>query len=176
MLQIARRPLIVVHNGHTQRRRQEAPQNSVASVTRLWHMRNSRTQQSAISIVKTSCTESDQNRFVIFSNSDAVLVMRKLIAPLTIAVLAALALPASAETRIFIVENQPDGYGIDQCLASGANCGKPMASAYCQSRRYGQAVSFRKAEPDEITRGGASGDATCRTIGCVNFVAIECER
>src|SRR5215831_21343613 len=102
--------------------------------------------------------------------------MRKLFAPLAILVLFGSAPLASAETKIFIVENQPDGYGIDQCLASGANCGKPMASAYCQSRRYGQAVSFRKAEPDEITRGRASSDATCRTIGCVNFVAIECER
>jgi hypothetical protein len=104
------------------------------------------------------------------------LVMRKLIAPLAIVVLLGLALPAGAETKIFIVENQPDGYGIDQCLASGANCGKPMASAYCQSRKYGQAVSFRKAEPDEITGGGASADATCHTRLCVDFVAIECIR
>jgi len=102
--------------------------------------------------------------------------MRKLFAPLAILVLFGSAPLASAETKIFIVENQPDGYGIDQCLASGANCGKPMASAYCQSRRYGQAVSFRKAEPDEIIRGRASGDATCHTLGCVEFVAIECER
>ena len=107
--------------------------------------------------------------------------MRKLIAPLAIVVpaivvLMGLALPAGAETKIFIVENQPDGYGIDQCLASGANCGKPMASAYCQSRKYGQALSFRKAEPDEITGGGASADATCHTRGCVDFVAIECIR
>src|SRR5260370_42395327 len=98
--------------------------------------------------------------------------MRKLIVPVTIVVvLLALALPASAETKIFIVENQPDGYGIDQCLASGANCGKPMASAYCQSRNYGQAISFRKAEPDEITGGGASPAATCDTPGCVDFCA-----
>ena len=102
--------------------------------------------------------------------------MRKLIALPTLIVFLALALPAGAETRIFIVENQPDGYGIDQCLASGANCGKPMASAYCQSRNYGQALSFRKAEPDEITGGGASADATCHTRGCVDFVAIECIR
>ena len=102
--------------------------------------------------------------------------MRELIPPLTIVALIGLALPAGAETRIFIVENQPDGYGIDQCLASGANCGKPMASAYCQSRKYGQALSFRKAEPDEISGGRASGDATCRTLGCVEFVAIECIR
>jgi hypothetical protein len=102
--------------------------------------------------------------------------MRNLIALPTIIVFLALALPAGAETRIFIVENQPDGYGIDQCLASGANCGKPMASAYCQSRKYGQAVSFRKAEPDEISGGGVSAGAICRARGCADFVAIECER
>jgi hypothetical protein len=107
--------------------------------------------------------------------------MRKLIAlptiilP-TIIVFLAWAPPASAETRIFIVENQPDGYGIDQCLASGATCGRPMASAYCQSRKYVQAVSFRKAEPDEIAGGRASGEATCGPRGCIAFVAIECER
>src|SRR5258708_32432595 len=93
--------------------------------------------------------------------------MRKLIAPLAIVVLVfvglGLALPAGAETKIFIVENQPDGYGIDQCLASGANCGKPMASAYCKSRKYGQALSFRKAKPDETTGGVAPAGATCQT-------------
>src|SRR5262252_3497219 len=148
-----------------------------------------RTSDSAICVI-LACNKAPsrslrlrvRNRTKIGSSSTILVrfVMRNLIvpviAPLAIVVLMGLALPAGAETKIFIVENQPDGYGIDQCLASGANCGKPMASAYCQSRRYGQAVSFRKAEPDEITRGGASGDATCRTIGCVNFVAIECER
>ena len=102
--------------------------------------------------------------------------MRKLIAPAAIIAFLASAPAAGAETKIFIVENQPDGYGIDQCLASGATCGKPMASAYCQSRKYGQALSFRKAEPPEIAAGGVSGDAACRTQGCVDFVAIECER
>ena len=102
--------------------------------------------------------------------------MRKRIALPTIIALLAWPLPASAETRIFIVENQPDGYGIDQCLASGAMCGRPMASAYCQSRKYGQAVSFRKAEPDEIGGGRASSGAACGPRGCIDFVAIECER
>jgi hypothetical protein len=102
--------------------------------------------------------------------------MRNLFVVPTIIVVLAWALPASAETRVFIVENQPDGYGIDQCLATGANCGKPMASAFCQSRQYAQATSFRKAEPDEISGGRASGDASCRTLRCVDFVAIECER
>jgi hypothetical protein len=85
-----------------------------------------------------------------------------------------MSLPARAETKIFFVENQPDGYGIDQCLASGAKCGKPMAVAYCQSRQFGEAVSYRKAEPEEMSK--ATGDAACSANGCIDFVAIECQR
>ena len=81
---------------------------------------------------------------------------------------------ASAETRVFIIANHADGYGIDQCLASGAKCGKPMARAYCQSREYGEAVSYRKAEPEEMPK--ATGDAACTAGGCLDFVAIECQR
>jgi hypothetical protein len=84
-------------------------------------------------------------------------------------------LPARAETKIFFVENQPDGYGIDQCLASGAKCGKPMARAYCQSREYGEAVSYRKAEPEEMPKAPGNA-ATCNAGSCVEFVAIECQR
>src|ERR1700738_315623 len=101
--------------------------------------------------------------------------MRMFIAPRCV-VLLALAAPAGAETKIFIVENHPDGYGIDQCLASGANCGKPMASAYCYSRKHGHAVSSRKVDPDEIAGDSLAGDAPCRTRGCIDFVAIECAR
>jgi hypothetical protein len=100
----------------------------------------------------------------------------RLVTALTTTVLLASALPANAETKIFFVENQPDGYGIDQCLASGANCGRPMARAYCQSRNYGQALSFRKAGPDEMAVARVAGEAACPASGCVDFVAIECER
>jgi hypothetical protein len=48
-----------------------------------------------------------------------------------------------------------------------------MASAYCQSHEYGEAVSFRKADPEEMLR---AGDTACTAGGCVNFVAIECQR
>jgi len=101
--------------------------------------------------------------------------MRILFAPVAFVVLLA-AIPAGAETKMFFVENQPDGYGVDQCLAQGANCGKPVASAYCQSRNYVQAVSFRKVDPDEISGGGPGGNATCRSRGCGDFVVIECSR
>jgi hypothetical protein len=84
------------------------------------------------------------------------------------------ALNAGAETRIFIVENQRDDYGVDQCLASGANCGRPVASAYCQSRQFAAAVSFRKVDREEITGGSVA--ATCQGAGCTDYVAIECLR
>jgi len=105
--------------------------------------------------------------------------MRTLLAPAALALPIALlviawTVPAGAETRIFIIENQPDDYGVDQCLARGATCGKPVASAYCQSRKYLQAMSFRKIDPGEITGGVTEG--TCRTRGCGEFVAIECTR
>jgi hypothetical protein len=56
--------------------------------------------------------------------------MRIFAGPATVFSLLFGAIQAGAETRIFIVENQRDGYGVDQCLASGANCGKAVASAY----------------------------------------------
>ncbi|MFL6798387.1 MAG: hypothetical protein ACJ8F3_13335 [Xanthobacteraceae bacterium] len=80
---------------------------------------------------------------------------------------------AQAEKRIFIVANNADGYGVDRCLATGANCGYPVATAYCQSRDFIQAASFRKIDHDEIT-GGVP--VTNGTSGRDEFVAIECSR
>jgi hypothetical protein len=97
--------------------------------------------------------------------------MRTLLAAAALALIGAA--PAGAETRIFIIENHSD-YGVDQCLVSGARCGKVVASAYCQSQNFTQAVSFRKIEPDEIT--GASVHAGCRSATCGGWVAIECSR
>jgi hypothetical protein len=97
--------------------------------------------------------------------------MRMLIAAAALAVLGAV--PAGAETRIFIIENHSD-YGVDECLTSGARCGKVVANAYCQSRSYNQVVSFRKVDPDEIT--GASAPPACRSALCGDWVAIECTR
>jgi hypothetical protein len=97
--------------------------------------------------------------------------MRTLFAAAAFACLAAV--PAAAETRIFIIENHSD-YGVDQCLMSGGRCGKVVASAYCQSRNFAQAVSFRKIDPGEIT--GGSTQASCHTAICGDWVAIECSR
>jgi hypothetical protein len=80
---------------------------------------------------------------------------------------------AHAEKRIFIIANNADGYGVDRCLATGANCGVAVATAYCQSRDFVKAASFRKVDRDEITGGVPSTNGTSARD---EFVAIECAR
>jgi hypothetical protein len=84
---------------------------------------------------------------------------------------------ASADTRVFIIPNQSDGYGIDQCLAKGETCGSSAARSYCQSRDFNSAVSYRRVDPDEITGAiPSSVSADCPRGGCTEFLAITCQR
>jgi hypothetical protein len=99
--------------------------------------------------------------------------MRTLLA--AIALLAG-ATAAQAEKRIFIIANHPDGYGVDRCLAAGERCGTAAATAYCKSRAFTQALSFRKLDKDEITGAVPATGNACRGGTCDQFVAIECQR
>src|SRR4051795_11993430 len=84
---------------------------------------------------------------------------------------------AAADTRVFIIANQSDGYGVDQCLAHGDKCGAHAARAYCQSRDFAQAISYRRVDPDEITGSVPKNVSThCGHSGCNEYVAITCER
>ena len=78
---------------------------------------------------------------------------------------------ATAETRTFVLRNSPDGYGIDQCLASGASCGRMVAMSYCKSRDFAEAASFKRVERDAITGAIPVGDNIAAA-----YVAIECRR
>jgi hypothetical protein len=84
---------------------------------------------------------------------------------------------ASAEQRMFIIANDADGYGVDRCLATAGACGAAIASAYCRSREFSQAVSYRKVGKDRIT-GTVPNDAwnVCPAGNCDAYVAIECTR
>ena len=82
---------------------------------------------------------------------------------------------ASAENHVFIIANQADGYGVDQCLAKGESCGIHAARSYCQSRNFSHALSFRRVDPDEIT-GSVPKDANSCGPGCTDYVAITCQR
>ncbi|MBV8925729.1 MAG: hypothetical protein JOZ74_10225 [Bradyrhizobium sp.] len=97
--------------------------------------------------------------------------MRRISAFLATAFLIA-ATAASAETRVFIVANHADGYGVDQCLAKGDRCGAHAARSYCQSRDFAQASSYRRVEAEEITGSVPKDGAGCRHGGCDEYVAI----
>jgi hypothetical protein len=74
--------------------------------------------------------------FSIFSGA----AMRSISAVLACASLFA-AQAAWADSRVFIIANQPDGYGVDQCLARSEKCGSHAAQSYCQSRNFALASS-----------------------------------
>jgi len=102
--------------------------------------------------------------------------MRSMSAFLACALLLA-ASAASADSRVFIIANQADGYGIDQCLAKGERCGAHAALSYCQSRDFAQASSYRRVDPGEITGSvPKTTDNSCNHAGCNEYVAITCQR
>jgi len=100
--------------------------------------------------------------------------MRPLLAAAAFTVL--MGVPAQAEKRTFIIANNADDYGVDRCLASGARCGSAVANSYCRSREFMQALSYRRAEKDEVESAMSAEDMACRSGGCEEFVAIECAR
>src|SRR5947199_8305248 len=84
---------------------------------------------------------------------------------------------AFADSRVFIIANQADGYGVDQCLAKGDKCGAHAARSYCQSREFAQATAYRRVDPDEITGAVSKGGTEkCSGSGCGEYVAITCQR
>ena len=84
---------------------------------------------------------------------------------------------ASADSRVFIVANQADGYGVDDCLAQGHKCGAHAARSFCQSREFAQASGYRRVEPDELTAAvPGEGGERCTGPSCGEYVAITCQR
>jgi hypothetical protein len=102
--------------------------------------------------------------------------MRSISAFLACALICA-ASAAMADSHVFIIENQADGYGVDQCLAKGDKCGAHAALSYCKSQNFAQALEYRRVDPDEITgsvpkpAGGNCGHGLCG-----EYIAITCQR
>jgi hypothetical protein len=83
---------------------------------------------------------------------------------------------ALADSRVFIISNEADGYGVDQCLAKGDKCGAHAAQSYCQSRNFAQASAYRRVDPDEITGSVPKAGGNCSHAHCDEYVAITCQR
>jgi hypothetical protein len=100
--------------------------------------------------------------------------MRRLLA-VSFGVFLAFSAAQAAERRMFIIQNDADGYGIDRCLANGERCGSAAANSYCQSHAFAQAASYRKVDRDDIT-GAIPGVDGCRGAKCPALVAIVCTK
>jgi hypothetical protein len=85
---------------------------------------------------------------------------------------------ARLERRMFIVANNPDGYGIDRCLANGERCGAAIAASFCRARDFSAASSFHRVDREDITGTIPTSGPTgiCSGGQCRDFVAIECAR
>jgi hypothetical protein len=59
--------------------------------------------------------------------------------------------PAFAEGGHSVIIPANDGYGLGECLAEGAACGRVVADAWCEAQGYGKADSFGPADPVEVT-------------------------
>ena len=80
-------------------------------------------------------------------------------------------------SRTFVIAAQADGYGIDECLASGASCGVHAARAYCKSRDFTDASAYRQIDPTEITATVPEfANTSCRGSSCGRPIAITCAR
>jgi hypothetical protein len=83
---------------------------------------------------------------------------------------------ARAETKVFIIANESDGYGVDLCLARGESCGVPAARAYCQSRQFSAAADFHRLDESEVTGAIPREGMACHNGSCGEFIAITCQR
>ncbi|MCO5092694.1 hypothetical protein [Bosea sp. (in: a-proteobacteria)] len=57
---------------------------------------------------------------------------------------------AAGEQRTFLIPAS-DGYGVADCIASRAECGRIVADAWCESQGFGKAVAFGVAAREDFT-------------------------
>ena len=78
------------------------------------------------------------------------LTFPRLVSPLAAILLAAAALPPpalaqGAKGNLHYIPDS-DGYGINECFAPGAACGRVVADAWCEAHGQGKALAFGRAE------------------------------
>jgi hypothetical protein len=61
-----------------------------------------------------------------------------------------------ARQRDFVILND-DGYGTSDCLAKASACGKIVADAWCESKGFARAVSYRPAQAEDMTQTVSTG-------------------
>jgi hypothetical protein len=68
-------------------------------------------------------------------------------------VASAASLVSAAEPNTYTIAAAP-GYGVEDCLAEGGECGHAVADAWCESQGRGAAVKFGRSEQSLTAEGG----------------------
>jgi hypothetical protein len=73
----------------------------------------------------------------------------------------------AAEGSTFIIA-ATDGYGVEDCLGEGGECGHVVADAWCESHGHGAALSYGLAEDitNTIPGGGAGKTGVPYIVRC----------
>lgn len=74
--------------------------------------------------------------------------------------------PASAQETFFIPKD--DGYGIGDCLATGAACARTVADAWCAAMGRGPSVSFGLADEAALERIATRGPRSGYRVTCAD--------
>lgn len=56
--------------------------------------------------------------------------------------------PVARQTSTFVIA-AAQGYGVEDCLAEGGECGHVVADAWCEAHGRGEAVSFGRSEGEQ---------------------------
>ena len=56
---------------------------------------------------------------------------------------------AVAQATFLVPAN--DGYGVGDCLASGGECARIVADAWCETQGFRRAVNFGPTAPEDVT-------------------------
>jgi hypothetical protein len=79
-----------------------------------------------------------------------------------------------ADTGASFIVSAADGYGVNECIQTGADCGRIVADAWCEAHGHAAAKAFGRA--DDITgaiQKAAVRETPSRTIG-EDDVFISC--
>lgn len=92
--------------------------------------------------------------------------MRRAVASLGLALGIAAAIPflvtpasqprAQAGGEVTFLIPASDGYGVGDCLASGAECGRVVADAWCEAQGFARAARFGQVAPEDVTASTGS--------------------
>lgn len=95
-----------------------------------------------------------------------IFTMRRAVASLGLVLAIAAAIPflvapvsqprAQSGGEVTFLIPASDGYGVGDCLSTGAECGRVVADAWCEAQGFARAARFGQVAPEDVTASTGS--------------------